>query len=247
MAARQYVEVNRADYLNYTSRGFHIERGLFSTVEAEVLSTHYMKINRDGPHPGDFSGVPKRSSTDAPEPLAKYPRLIQMQDWDPMSATWMNDSRLTGIAAELIGQEPCALQTMVYFKPPGSRGQSFHQDNLYLKVTPLIAAWVALDRCDQQNGAMEMVVGSHLLGLLPCRSADTDTSFTDSETIFPDYLHKYLVELDAGDVVFFGGLTVHGSVPNTTTDRFRRAFIVHYKGTETFPIVAPALPGTEAK
>jgi ectoine hydroxylase-related dioxygenase (phytanoyl-CoA dioxygenase family) len=159
----------------------------------------------------------------------------------------MVDSRLTEIVKELIGQEPVVLQTMVYFKPPGSRGQSFHQDNLYLRTTPIIAAWTALDHCDRDNGAMEMVEGSHLLGLLPCRAADTDTSFTDSETAFPSYLQKQLIELEAGDVVFFGGLTVHGSTPNTTEDRFRRAFIVHYQGTEYFPIVGPALPTSEAK
>ena len=32
----------------------------------------------------------------------------------------------------------------------------------------------------------------------------------------------------AGDVVFFNGQVVHGSFPNTSADRFRRAFIGHY-------------------
>jgi ectoine hydroxylase-related dioxygenase (phytanoyl-CoA dioxygenase family) len=94
---------------------------------------------------------------------------------------------------------------------------------------------------------MEMVEGSNMLGLLPCRTADTDTSFTDSETVFPSYLKKKLIELEAGDVVFFGGLTVHGSTPNITTDKFRRAFIVHYRGEEYYPIVGPPLPGEAAE
>jgi ectoine hydroxylase-related dioxygenase (phytanoyl-CoA dioxygenase family) len=34
--------------------------------------------------------------------------------------------------------------------------------------------------------------------------------------------------MDAGDVLFFNGSLVHGSFPNTTTDRFRRALIGHY-------------------
>jgi ectoine hydroxylase-related dioxygenase (phytanoyl-CoA dioxygenase family) len=33
-----------------------------------------------------------------------------------------------------------------------------------------------------------------------------------------------------GDVLFFNGSVVHGSGPNKTTDRFRRAFICHYAG-----------------
>jgi ectoine hydroxylase-related dioxygenase (phytanoyl-CoA dioxygenase family) len=36
------------------------------------------------------------------------------------------------------------------------------------------------------------------------------------------------VLMKAGDVLFFNGALVHGSFPNTTTDRFRRALIGHY-------------------
>ena len=153
-----------------------------------------------------------------------------MHAWDARTCQWMLDPRLISTVSTLMGQSARLLQTMVYFKPPGSRGQSFHQDNLYLRVTPVAAAWVALDRADAENGAMEMVRGSHLLGLLPCAEADTDISFTDSETVLPDYLPRDLIELQAGDVVFFHGLTIHGSMPNRTTDRFRRAFICHYVG-----------------
>lgn len=236
--------MDRDQYLHYTANGFVIARSLFSPAEAERLANHYMAVNSQGPHPGDFAGVRSRSGAD--EPLKAYPRLINMHDWDQISAEWMNDPRLTGAVKELMGQQPEVLQTMVYFKPPGSRGQSFHQDNLYLRVTPVVAAWLALDSCDASNGAMEMVKGSHLLGLLPCRLADTDVSFTDSETVFPSYLQRALAQMEAGDTIFFHGLTVHGSRPNSTADRFRRAVIVHYKGCENYPIVGPPLPNAAA-
>ena len=44
----------------------------------------------------------------------------------------------------LLGNEPYAAQTMVYFKPAGSRGQALHQDNYYLRVHPgtCMAAWM---------------------------------------------------------------------------------------------------------
>ena len=134
------------------------------------------------------------------------------------------------------------------FKPPGGRGQSFHQDNLYLRQTPVVAAWVALDRADAENGAMEMVRGSHLLGLLPLQAADTDVSVTEIETVLPPYLQRDLITLDPGDTVFFGGLTIHGSLPNRSADRFRRAFICHYVGETAFSVVAPSLSlNTEEK
>jgi hypothetical protein len=34
--------------------------------------------------------------------------------------------------------------------------------------------------------------------------------------------------MDQGDVFFFNGSVVHGSLPNLTVDRFRRALIGHY-------------------
>ena len=34
--------------------------------------------------------------------------------------------------------------------------------------------------------------------------------------------------MEAGDVLFFNGQLVHGSYPNTSPDRFRRALIGHY-------------------
>jgi ectoine hydroxylase-related dioxygenase (phytanoyl-CoA dioxygenase family) len=58
----------------------------------------------------------------------------------------------------LDGVEPFAVQTMLYFKPPGARGQAVHQDQYYLRVDPgtRIAAWQALDRCDEENGCLEV-------------------------------------------------------------------------------------------
>jgi ectoine hydroxylase-related dioxygenase (phytanoyl-CoA dioxygenase family) len=34
--------------------------------------------------------------------------------------------------------------------------------------------------------------------------------------------------MKAGDALFFNGQVVHGSYPNTTTNRFRRSLIGHY-------------------
>jgi hypothetical protein len=36
------------------------------------------------------------------------------------------------------------------------------------------------------------------------------------------------MDMKAGDVLFFNGSLIHGSYPNTSDDRFRRAFICHY-------------------
>ena len=39
---------------------------------------------------------------------------------------------------------------------------------------------------------------------------------------------------EPGDVVFFGGHILHRSLANTTTDRFRRAFVGHYANARSY-------------
>jgi ectoine hydroxylase-related dioxygenase (phytanoyl-CoA dioxygenase family) len=126
---------------------------------------------------------------------------------------------------------------MLYFKPPGARGQAPHQDNFYLRVDPgtCVAAWMALDACDEENGCMTMVPGSHRLPLLCTERADTAVSFTDVTVPVPPHLPRRACVMDAGDVVFFHGSTIHGSEPNRST-RFRRALIAHYASGEAVRI-----------
>ncbi|MCW5946232.1 MAG: phytanoyl-CoA dioxygenase family protein [Fimbriimonadales bacterium] len=210
--------------------GFLIRKAVFDQAEIAEMIDHYMAINAEGSHPGDFAGVPSKSGSDQPDPLQKYPRLIQMHHYDEKTRAWMNDPRLVEPVSDVLGQRAVLIQTMLYFKPPGARGQSFHQDNLYLRTTPIAAAWVALDRADEENGSMLMASGSHKLGLLEREEADTDWSFTSDATKVPAGVEWTPTALDPGDVLFFGGLVIHGSYPNRTKDRFRRSFICHYEG-----------------
>ena len=41
---------------------------------------------------------------------------------------------------------------MLYFKPPGGRGQGLHQDEQYITINPLIGLWIALDPSDDRRG-----------------------------------------------------------------------------------------------
>jgi ectoine hydroxylase-related dioxygenase (phytanoyl-CoA dioxygenase family) len=91
-----------------------------------------------------------------------------------------------------------------------------------------MAAWLALDPCDVENGCLEIVPGTHNLPLLCTVKADTTQSFTDVTVPIPEGMEPMPVIMDAGDVMFFNGQLIHGSFPNRTTDRFRRSLIGHY-------------------
>ncbi|MET9318467.1 phytanoyl-CoA dioxygenase family protein [Kribbella sp. NPDC003505] len=217
------AEVHRAEF---ERTGYTLVRGLFSAAEAERLRDHYMDVRQHGPRAHDFAG---HTSTDR-DPLKRYPRMAQMHRWDDESLQWMIDPRIDDVMTTLLGRSPYAVQTMIYFKPPGSRGQALHQDNFYLKADPgtCVAAWMALDRVDEANGCLEVVPGSHRWPILCTEKADTTVSFTDVTVPLPTAEAAVPVVMEPGDVLFFHGALVHGSNPNTTTDRFRRALIGHY-------------------
>lgn len=210
----------------YREDGYVVVPGLFSTEEAAAYRDHYMALRAAGTYPGDFAGV-DASSTD---PLKRYPRMIHMHRWDPTSLAWMVEERLNRWMTGLLGREPFAVQTMLYFKPPGARGQALHQDQHYLRVQPgtCMAAWMALDPCDEENGCMQVVPGTHTLPLLCTAKADTSQSFTDVTVPLPEGMQPVSVRMVPGDVLFFNGQLVHGSFPNTSTTRFRRSLIGHY-------------------
>lgn len=210
----------------YGENGYVVVKGLCSPDEVAQLREHFMTLRRHGSYPGDLAGVDTKST----DPLKRYPRMIHMHRWDDVSLRWLLDARLNASLTRLLGREPYAVQSMLYFKPPGARGQALHQDNYYLRVQPgtCIAAWLALDDCDEANGCMQVVPGSHTWPLLCTEKADTSLSFTDVTVPLPPEQAVHPVQMEAGDVLFFNGSLVHGSYPNTTANRFRRALIGHY-------------------
>lgn len=211
---------------DFDQQGYLIYRGLFHPEEVERLTNHYMDLRMQGNHPGDAYQIDLNSS----DPLKIYPRMLMMHHWDATSLNWLLDRRIADILAALLNQEAFAVQTMIYYKPPKARGQALHQDQYYLRVQPgtCIAAWMALDPCDEENGCLRVVPGSQNWPLLCTVKADTTQSFTDITVPVPEGSEVVPMVMHPGDVLFFNGQVVHGSGPNISTNRFRRSLIGHY-------------------
>lgn len=221
--------------------GYHAARQLFGPDEVALIRDTFMDAAKDGPIPGLSEIQPQFTGDD---PLSFYPRMMHPADHPeiavgPLALKYMLDRRLYEILKILVEDEPVSAQSMFYFKPPGARGQSMHQDNYYLRVKPgtCMAAWIAIDDADADNGGMKVIPGTHEMEVVCPGGADSRLYFTRDHIELPGKSPVH-VDLRAGDCLFFNGSLVHGSSPNTSRDRFRRSLIFHYLPASSLELAA---------
>ena len=214
--------------------GFTVARGLFRPDEIDTLCAEFSALHAAGPVPGHFE--PRATGTaGSADPLHVYPRVMHPHSINDLALRYLLEPRLRDVLEPLLGEEVLAAQSMFYFKPPGARGQALHQDNFYLRVEPgtCVAAWIACDVIDQENGGLQVVPGTHLMDVFCPEEADEGLSFAREYVPPPPGLTPVPVDMEPGDVLFFNGSLVHGSQPNRSTERFRRSYIGHYVGRST--------------
>ncbi|HEX8551297.1 MAG TPA: phytanoyl-CoA dioxygenase family protein [Abditibacteriaceae bacterium] len=166
---------------------------------------------------------------------------------------YMLHPRVLDVLEAIIGPDVLALQTMLFLKPPGKPGQGWHQDSYYIPTHPdtLCGAWIAIDDCDEQNGAMWFAktscdepvyppvngggYGMRVLGDIHGVNGVSNTNDDENDLArIADRYDQILVPAKAGDVVFFGGHVLHRSKFNWSEDRYRRSFVSHYCNARSF-------------
>lgn len=166
--------------------------------------------------------------------------------------------RVLDVTEALIGPDIMALQSMIFFNPPGRGGQGWHQDAYYIKTYPdiLIGAWIALEEADEENGCLWVLPGSHCEPIYPPPKAETNgyvhtrgafdnimevqgvSQLNDEMNTLTQVVQKYPdpipVPMKPGDVLFFHHHLLHRSYPNRTTDRLRRSYVCHYTNARSW-------------
>ncbi|MET3807950.1 ectoine hydroxylase-related dioxygenase (phytanoyl-CoA dioxygenase family) [Nakamurella sp. UYEF19] len=232
--------------LEFERDGVELARGLLPLVDVETIRDTFMQQVES-----DRLALAADDKLAQNDILSQYPRFMQPHRRRDLSAglvarKTMVDARITQIVTRLIGAAHGA-QSMFYFKPPTARGQAMHQDNYFLRSNPetCLAAWIAIDDCDGGNGALSVVPGSHRMEVVCPEESDASESFTRGLVRPPEGMTAVQTEMNAGDVLFFHGSLVHGSLPNTSLDRFRRSLIFHYVPTASKEISRWYLPMTD--
>ncbi|HTE20928.1 MAG TPA: phytanoyl-CoA dioxygenase family protein [Armatimonadota bacterium] len=236
------------EYVQYGRNGYVVVRGLVPREETDVLRQHaddllHGRVAIPGVEP------PLPGAT-AEELLNRFTRVHMLHRVDPLSERFLLHPRILDVLEALIGPDVLALQTMLFYNPPGRGGQGWHQDAYYITTYPdtLIGAWLALDRADEENGCLWVAPGSNSEPIYP--SPDPHGGFVHADGAFQDLEavenvsnlddavntlsgvargYEWVpVPVDPGDVIFFHPHLLHRSHPNRSKDRWRRAFVSHY-------------------
>ncbi|PWS22165.1 phytanoyl-CoA dioxygenase family protein, partial [Enterococcus faecium] len=85
---------------------------------------------------------------------------------------------------------------------------------------PVLSVWLALDDSLEDNGALQVIPGSHCSGMLPHRQSQRLGNMLSVNQEIPEELVQtdkaVLCPLWAGQMSIHDGLLVHASDPNTS-------------------------------
>ena len=170
----------------------------------------------------------------------------------------MKDKRVVDISTTLIESDTnilnCkvdALQTWLYFKPPGELGRDVHQNVFYSHADwgDAVNVSIAIDDADEENGCLYYYPGSHKEKIcypIPDNLKDeermkTNPSGWDNERGKPlfipgtylngkwvDKYSKVYVPSKAGFLSVVHSHVLHGSDDNKSKDKWRSAFLIGY-------------------
>lgn len=264
-------QVSIDEYRRFRRDGYVVIPGLVPAADIAELKAHTEdlmqgRLPQQQPDTPEADRLPLPAAHLSPLEKAQFVARIHMLHRKlPLHERYLLHPRVLDALETLIGPDILALQTMLFLKPPGSQGQGWHQDTFYIPTHPdtLCGAWIAIDPCDEYNGAMWMAPGSQVEPVYPPKAepwygdrqlkgvpevahvSDNDEAKNELAPVAQHY-QQVLVPASPGDVVFFHGHILHRSKTNVTTDRFRRAFVSHYCNARSFTqwgaITGPGAP-----
>lgn len=180
-------------------------------------------------------------------------RVLRGMQWpaytDPVLDGYRTDARMFAISSALIGRDIKQIINQLHWKLPGSKTSWRHHqdvrarkpDSAYRELwSSYINTGIAVERFDDETGAMGVLPGSHAakkdLGLEAIAaemSLDSHTPTRDEEVEFfrragLDHAALRTLVLAPGDVGVWHPFAVHGGGINTSADCFRSFFINGY-------------------
>lgn len=237
------IVVNQEQVDSYVDNGYLAVPNLLDAAELDELKQDIIKVARGGYPNLTIERVPPELSDE--EVLSKILAIHQPHYVSPIMEKYTRHPKISGVLSQITGAHLAhwsgnvkCMQSMLFIKPPGYQGQSWHQDENYIPTRDrsLIGAWIAIDDVYVENGCMWVIPGSQRAGYLypTLKHGDPDEFDThDDMAAGFDESPQIPVEVKAGSVVFFNGYLLHQSLRNRTKDSYRRVLVSHYLSSES--------------
>jgi hypothetical protein len=162
-------------------------------------------------------------------------RKIQNLENDPLFLEYTESPLFKDICDRVYGSEtPISCFRAMFMNKPANQGTwlPWHQDRWSsLDRDPLVTLWTALDPATRANGCVQIIEGSHKLGLINPEHPSGFVSDEQAAELLKTYPVEFL-ELEPGESVLLHNWLLHASDVNAT-DVSRRAFSVCYMDGNT--------------
>ena len=194
-----------------------------------VIPYPAMRFQLDGTT-GEYANLPPDSAGHKGATL-HYRRITGLEQ-DPLFLAYIQHPLIRAITRRHIGEDVSIFRAM-FMNKPAQKGTvlPWHQDvgeGWGLDRNPIITVWTALDDATAANGCMQIVPGSHKLGVVNPQHfiAEADQAKYIQENEVVD------LEVAAGEAILLHNFLFHRSGVNRTSNP-RRAFSTAYMEAAT--------------
>ena len=164
-------------------------------------------------------------------------KMHHMREWH-MESKWLYDicahPQILNYVEGILGPNFYMWGSEFFGKEPRSNTRvAWHQDAYYWPLSPhhSVTVWLAFTDVDIENGAMQVIPGTHNKGLIKHRRVDDNSILTlELEEGTFNAADAVTINLKAGEISLHDDNIVHGSPPNVS-DRWRIGLTIRYSGT----------------
>lgn len=208
----------------YHETGYLVLRGVFDAAEMAMLADEVEALWQRQ-ELIDTQNIRCRWQDHVETGECRFDCFDPIVDIAPICRHFAHDERILNPLQAIYNDTPHLFKDKLIFKPPQARGYALHQDFIGWAEFPesFITVLLPLDATRRENGATEVFPGYHQQGYLSPR----DGEYHELPPDVIDEATGVLLELEPGDVAFFGGLTPHRSGPNQS-EGWRRQLYLSY-------------------
>ena len=209
----------------FDENGFLILRGLLSTGEVAELSEELGRLAGDHKKlPTIREGFDLEPIQNASIDVPSFRKIGGITDLSEVFGRLRNHPKILELLHAILGKTVRLWRDICMMKPARvGREKPWHQDSVYWPWTPmnLVSAMTALDDATPDNGALQVIPGSH---------RQVQQHYGDELMINlseEQWKKTRYLPLAAGDTLLFHSMLLHASEPNPS-EHNRRVCIVSY-------------------